>query len=271
MMDRFLISSVAWQGLRHSEAIAQVRAAGFGGVEILCKPGHFEPDSREHVDEVLRALNEWPDALVTCHAPFYETDLSSTDPDVWERSLRETLLALEAASEFRAVNMTVHVRSVRAADHWGDDNAEAFGRSLDQLAPAASDRNVSLSVENFPPPHFTSDERDLLGLIEGRPLVGTCIDTGHAHLASRLVEIARALAPTASVTHLHDNRAAGKDEHLIPGQGTIGWEGFVRAMRLGGFRGKPVLEVVMTGTLGETLASVRKAIAATGLAGLLVT
>ncbi len=266
MIDRFLISSVAWQGVRHSEAIAQVRAAGFGGVEILCKPGHFEPGNRAYVEDALRGLDGWTNAEVTLHAPFYDVHLAATDADGWSHAVREAMLALEAASRLKAGSMTIHVRSMTAAERWDGGNVEAFGRSLQRLIPAASERSVGLAVENFPPPYFTANERDLLGLIEGFPSVGTCIDTGHAHLAHRLVEIARALAERALVAHLHDNSACGRDEHLIPGRGTIAWREFVEAMR--GFRGRPVMEVGMTGTLGETLANVEKAIRETGLEGL---
>lgn len=266
MKNRFLISSVAWQGLRHSEAIAEVRAAGFGGVEILCKPGHFEPGNRAHMDDVLSALAEWPDALVTFHAPFYMVDPAASDPDAWDWSMGEMMLALEAASRLRARSMTVHVRSRETAKTWDDANLDAVRRSLDRLAPVAAERNMTLAVENLPPPCFTSEAADLLRLIEEYPagVVGACIDMGHAHLAERAAEIARMLASRAFVSHLHDNIGAGHgDKHMIPGGGTIPWAGVVEAMRE--FRGQPVMEVVMTGTLGETLANVERAIVETGL------
>ena len=67
--EGFLISSIAWQGIQHSKAISEVGEAGFGGVEILCKPGHFDCENRMHVNEVQSALANWPDATVTLHAP----------------------------------------------------------------------------------------------------------------------------------------------------------------------------------------------------------
>ena len=269
MIDGFLISSVAWQGMRHSEAIAQVRAAGFGGVEILCKPGHFEPGNRAHVEDVLSALREWPDAVVTFHAPFYGVDMSASDPDAWDHSMRETMRALEVASDIGAGNLTVHVRGRETMKSWDDANLDAIRRSLDVLVNAAAERNMTLAVENLPPPCFTSDQADLLRLIEeySADVVGACIDTGHANLGGRSIEVARALAPRAYVSHLHDNIGEGHgDKHMIPGAGTIPWTEVVEAMRE--FRGKPVCEVVMTGTLGETLVSAEKAILETGLAAL---
>jgi sugar phosphate isomerase/epimerase len=127
-------------------------------------------------------------------------------------------------------------------------------------------------VENFPPPFFTSDEEELLRLLDEFPehLVGACIDTGHAHLGGRLVDFARLLAPRTFVAHLHDNFARAKDEHLIPGRGTIPWGELVEALRTGGFRGQRVIEVNAVGTLGETLEKVKTAIVETGLSELVI-
>ena len=266
----FLISSIAWQGVRHCKAITDVWEAGFGGVEILCKPGHFECDNRTHVKDVEVALDEWPDAIVAFHAPFYDVDLASSDPDTWNHAVQKTMQALQVASLLRAGNMTLHVRSNVEMTHWGTDNLAAFQRALGRLMHAAAERNMTLSLENLPSPCFTVHEEDLLSLLEAYPahLVGACIDTGHAHLGGRLIELARLLAPRALVAHFHDNSARGIDEHLIPGRGTIPWKELVEALRTRGFRGQRVIEVVMVETLPKTLETVKKAIMETGLSEL---
>lgn len=265
----FLISSVAWQGVPHREAISGVREAGFGGVEILCKPGHFEHDNLDHVREVQGALAEWPGADVTFHAPYYHVDLSSSDSGVREHHLRQVLDAMEVASSFRARNVTVHVRGMPNMRCWAAENRPALERSLIRLTNAVARLHMTLSVENLPPPCFTCDKRDLLSVIEGFPTdrVGACIDTGHAHLGGNLLELAQALAPRAFVIHLHDNSAREKDEHLIPGKGTIPWSHVVEALRTS-FGGRLVMEVVMDGNLNNTLTEVKKAIIETGLSEL---
>lgn len=263
----FLVSSVAWQGMRHSEAIAEVREAGFGGVEILCKPGHFEHDNPAHVRDVQLALDEWSDAVVTFHAPFYDTDLSSSDPDSWDCAVQEMMQALQVASLLRAENVTLHVRSKAELTRWSAGNLVALQRALNLLMHGAAERNMTLAVENLHPLGFTGQKEDFLHLLEAYPahLVGACIDTGHAHLGGNLVELARVLAARAFVAHIHDNSALGRDEHLIPGEGTIPWTELIDVLRARGFSGRPVLEVVSVGTLGETLGNLNKAIVETGL------
>lgn len=266
----FLISSVAWQQVPHAKAISDVRAAGFGGVEILCKPGHFECDNRAHVEDVQAALEQWPDAIVTFHAPFYDVDMASSDPNMWDHAMQDALQALRVASMLRAGNMTLHVRSNPEMRNWGADNLAALHRSLDRLMPAAAQRNMTLAVENYPPGCFTADAEDIRRLLDAYPadLVGACIDAGHAHLGGNLIELAGLLAPRAFVAHIHDNHARGKDEHLVPGQGTIPWKQVVETLRTHGFGGWLVMEVVAVDRLGETLNSLKQAIVQTGISEL---
>lgn len=243
----FLISSAGWQGVPHSQAIAGVREAGFGGVEILCKPGHFECANEDHIREVESALDDWPDAVVTFHAPFWDLDLASGDSDY-------ALQALEVGARLKAETMTVHTRSVGEMGNWGEDSFTAFRRNLTLLAG----RNMGIAVENLPPPCFTSREDELLCLLDGFPDVGACIDTGHAHLGGRTVEVAQALAERAFIAHLHDN-TMNDDKHLMPGQGTIPWGEVSAALK--GFRGRLVIETVRI----ESLDELKKAIMETGL------
>jgi sugar phosphate isomerase/epimerase len=266
----FLISSAGWQGTPHAEAIAAVRAAGFGGVEILCKPGHFEPDNQAHVEEVRSALCGWPDVVVTFHAPFHTADLGTTDPDVWESDVAQVARSLEAASTFGARSATIHTRGHGKGLDWEDGSFAAFRRALDRLMLTAVEHNMTLAVENLPPLRFTSEPRELLGLLDGYPpgLIGVCFDTGHAHNTGKLIDIAVALSPRALAMHIHDNHAEGKDEHLVPGQGTIPWSELVAALRSRGFAGRCVLEVVAKENLPLVLECMRDAIARTGLSRL---
>lgn len=252
-MDRqwagFLISSAAWQGIPHSEAIESVRATGFGGVEILCKPGHFECGNSEHVEEVQSALDDWPEAVVTFHAPFHDLDLAGSEAH--EYALR----AAGVAFHLRAETMTVHARGLNGPRDWDEGAFHMFRENLSAL----SDCGVSITVENQLPPRFTSHEDDLLRLVDGFPNVGFCIDTGHAHIAGRVVELTRALADRALITHLHDNSGDG-DKHLLPGEGTIPWPAVLKALR--DFHGRPVIESVKI----ESLDALKTALNDTGLA-----
>ena len=261
-LKSFLIAAAGWFGISHRDAIAAVREAGFGGVEILCKPGFFEHENPAHVEEVRAALANWPDAVVTFHAPFHTVDLSSTDPAVWDHAVDYVSQSLRVASSLRAESATVHTRGGGGpeAKEWADGNFAAFRRALDVLAPIATECNVTLSVENMPGQRFTAKSEELLDLIEPYPehVVGVCIDTGHAHLAGDVVQTCGGLATRTFVMHIHDNNNQGRDDHAFPGQGTIPWRGVIRALQQNGYRGRNVIEYVERDAQGNSLAGLRE-------------
>lgn len=275
-LQSFLIGSAGWFGVSHSEAIPAVRDAGFGGVEILCKPGHFEPENSAHIEEIQAALAHWPDAIVTFHAPFHTADLSSTDPAEWQRSMTHVAHSMRVASTFRAESATIHTRGAGQKE-WFGDNLPAFRRSLDALVPVATECDMTLSVENMAGERFASQPEDLLGLLEGysAKTLGVCFDTGHAHLTGATVAIAGALASRTYIMHIHDNHAVGKDEHNVPGQGTIPWPELVEALQTNGYKGRNVIEFVMRDFEGNTVENfsrildiIAQGITTTGLTGL---
>jgi len=184
--------------------------------------------------------------------------------------MRDMRQALQVASLISAANITLHVRGNPEMKQWEDANLVALQRSIGELVEESAKLRITLSVENFPPPCFTAREQDLLSLLEAFPadLVGACIDAGHAHLGNRVVELARLLAPRAFVIHLHDNCAQGKDEHMIPGLGTIPWGQVVDVLRSQGFGGHLVFEVLMVETLTKTLQLLKTAVLETGLSSL---
>lgn len=269
-LSSFLVGSAGWQGTPHSEAIPAVRAAGFGGVEILSKPGHFEPDNPTHVAEVTSALANWPDAIVTFHAPFHTADLAATDPEAWDSDVAQVARALRTASTFGAATAVIHTRGHGRGMDWSDANFAAFRRALDRLLPAAAECNMKLAIENLPPQRFTAEPDELFRLLEGYPAeaLGVCFDTGHAHNTGKLITVAGKLAPRSLITHIHDNHADGKDEHLVPGRGTIPWHKLTDTLLSNGFQGHCVLEVVAKDNLPLLLNSLAHAIVHTGLCAL---
>ena len=70
---------------------------------------------------------------------------------------------------------------------------------------------------------------------------GWCYDVGHANcFGFGPTGVTECPVPPLSL-HLQDNHGAG-DEHLIPGDGTVDWEGTVAALKAVGYGGDCVLE-----------------------------
>jgi sugar phosphate isomerase/epimerase len=79
----------------------------------------------------------------------------------------------------------------------------------------------------------------------GHPLVGICLDTGHAHMSGLDVAAAvRRLAPHLRATHIADNHG-NADEHFAPFNGTVDWAATMKALGEVGYRNDFSFEIHM--------------------------
>jgi sugar phosphate isomerase/epimerase len=92
----------------------------------------------------------------------------------------------------------------------------------------------------------------LLGEINTCP-VGTCLDTGHAHLARELDVVIHKLSGHLKMVHVNDNNGH-RDDHLPPGDGGIYWPWFLQELRRADFHGVLVLE--LHGSEHETIETI---------------
>lgn len=74
------------------------------------------------------------------------------------------------------------------------------------------------------------------------PLFGWCYDAGHAHGMGDSMENFRKVSRAPLSLHIQDNHGDGRDEHLIPGNGTLDWHDFMRSLKAVGYAGEFVLE-----------------------------
>ena len=68
------------------------------------------------------------------------------------------------------------------------------------------------------------------------PYFVSCLDTGHAAIffGKDVSDAVRFIGNRLEAVHIHDNMGK-EDEHLIPGDGIIDWNGFAEALREIGF------------------------------------
>ncbi|MBQ4353349.1 MAG: sugar phosphate isomerase/epimerase [Clostridia bacterium] len=71
---------------------------------------------------------------------------------------------------------------------------------------------------------------------------GWCYDAGHAHAMGDSLENFRKVSCPPLSLHVQDNHGNGRDEHLIPGNGTLDWLDFMRSLKAVGYAGEFVLE-----------------------------
>ena len=104
---------------------------------------------------------------------------------------------------------------------------------------------IGIVLENMLPHLFFGNMRDMLwiiGAIES-PMVGTCLDTGHAFIAGDLHRIMYKMSGYLQYIHANDNN--GKDDlHLCPGKGKIDWHRLLHELNEVGFQGTFILELM---------------------------
>ena len=74
------------------------------------------------------------------------------------------------------------------------------------------------------------------------PYFGWCYDTGHAHAEGEPLDALLSCKCPPLSLHIQDNHGAHRDEHLIPGDGTLDFARCFRLLKQIGYKGEFVLE-----------------------------
>ncbi len=117
-------------------------------------------------------------------------------------------------------------------------NAEAISEWL----PKAEECGVILLSENVLW-GASADPRIVADLVKevDSPWFGWCFDVGHAWCSGYKPDILKKCSVVPLSLHIQDNDGGG-DGHLIPGDGTIDWDLFIRTLKDVGYTGDCVME-----------------------------
>ena len=126
--------------------------------------------------------------------------------------------------------VTHHIQIPEPDEPLHSEKRTAFLDNLRIVAEYAAPREVSFALENVPR-GYTREPARLVEMMTdlGAPNVGVVIDTGHRNIVGDPVEALRTIGEHLITLHLHDNHGE-QDEHLLPGRGTVDWNGVVGAL-----------------------------------------
>lgn len=124
---------------------------------------------------------------------------------------------------------------------------------VSSLLEIAEKHNVGIALENLRDGYRTADMFRIYGatpseLIEvvdeiNHPLVGLCLDTGHAAIQRLdLEKTIIAMGKRLKALHVQDNNGL-EDQHLAPFYGIISWETILRSLKTIGYEGDFTYEV----------------------------
>lgn len=213
MVDTVLLSA----GQNNLDAVCQLADEFQVGIELMhfAFPEVLDAPTSDTIARVKRAL-AGRDVPLSIHGPFYDMATGSVDEAVNALCRRRFTQAIEAADAVGARRMVVHANFIatirndyyrvgwhqRNVDFWGD-----FASTADRLG-------VSVLIENM----WEYEPQIIAKLLKDidHPLLGACLDVGHAAIFSdpgiTIQHWLDSMSPWLTHFHLNDNN--GKiDEH----------------------------------------------------------
>lgn len=227
-------------------ALKRIAKAGFTHVEIWSDPSGVLSG---YLDELFSNLENNGLEAFSIHAPFTGLDVSSIDDRLRKRSVEQILDAMDTAEKLRCKHIIVHPGSAKYERSSYDKARRLLAKSAEELATVAEARGLTLALENM----LTSKDGlrvgtrvgELREVIESLSIenLGICLDTGHAHYNG--LDVSRETKNAGDLLidlHVNDNDGT-KDQHKVPGEGTINWPSFTEALWGTKYRGIFTLEI----------------------------
>lgn len=241
------------------DILPAVKTAGFHQIEVCSFPAHLDYHDSAAVERAAQRLRELEIDPVSFHAPFAaRIDITALDPTAREASVAEVILACEAAARLGCTHVVLHPgpeREGRPPEAEFLRHMHHAADSLNRVAARCCQLGVKLLLENMLAHLLFGHVRDMMYLLGeiNTCQVGTCLDTGHAHLARELDIVIQKLSGHLKMVHVNDNNGH-RDDHLPPGDGGIDWTWFLRELCRADFHGVLVLE--LHGSEHETLETI---------------
>ncbi|MBC9732945.1 sugar phosphate isomerase/epimerase family protein [Nocardioides marmotae] len=205
---------------------------GYDAVEVMVALDKVSQDPA-----AVRRLSEHHGLPVSAiHAPtlLFTQRVWGTEP--WAKLQRSAEMAHEVGAE---------VVVVHPPFRWQKEYAAGF---VDGIAALEESTGIAFAVENMYP-WRASQRRGVEMYLPGRdpstePYANTVIDLSHAAIAhDDPIAMAERLGDRLRHVHLTDGTGSAKDEHLVPGRGSMDAAGFLRHLVGAGFSGEVVLEI----------------------------
>jgi len=218
--------------------VGEVARAEVSAIELFCSRGHFDYRSADDPRELASWLSGNNLKLHSIHSPTMRDSYPKRDSSMpLSISDPERMRRQEAVDEIkRALDLVEHVpfrycvqHVARPRDIPDQRRWDAAFSSLELLSLFARQRGVTLALENTP--GEMASPANLKHFLEQTRLtnVKLCFDIGHAHLESGVAAGLEAIRDLVVTTHIHDNRGE-RDDHVLPYEGTIDWNGALAAL-----------------------------------------
>lgn len=231
------------------DCIEPICHGGFSIIEIASSKTHLDYHDTKSMIRASHTLERLGMEAYSFHAPFREEiDVTSLDPEGRAYAKREITAAAEAAAILGVRYFVFHPgpeKSYQPSPEERVRRMENAAEVINEICEHCRKLGIGIVLENMLPHLFFGNMRDMLwiiGAIES-PLVGTCLDTGHAFISGDIYRILYKLSGHLLFLHVNDNNGRD-DDHLPPGEGKIDWHKLVRELNEVDFQGALILELM---------------------------
>jgi sugar phosphate isomerase/epimerase len=223
-------SSVYPESTAH--AFGYAASAGYDAVEVMVGIDSLS----QQTSAVLQLAEHHQVPISAVHAPclLFTQRVWGTEP--WGKLQRSAEMAADVGAE---------VVVVHPPFRWQKEYAAGF---VEGIAALEASTGIAFAVENMYP-WRASSRRGVEMYLPGwdpsdQDYANTTIDLSHAAIAkSDPVAMATRLGERLRHIHLTDGTGSAKDEHLVPGRGSIGADEFLAHAARTGFAGEIVVEI----------------------------
>jgi sugar phosphate isomerase/epimerase len=232
MSGRIGLSTASVYPESSAHAFAYAAGLGYDAIEVM-----VGIDALSQQVSAVRQLAEHHGIRVCAiHSPclLFTQRVWGTEP--WGKLQRSAEMADAVGAE---------VVVVHPPFRWQREYAANF---VDGIAALEESTGIAFAVENMYP-WRASSRRGMEMYLPGwdpseESYANTTIDLSHAAIArSDPVAMAKRLGERLRHIHLTDGSGSAKDEHLVPGRGSIGAETFLAHAARSGFAGDVVIEI----------------------------
>lgn len=228
------------------EIITKLANLGFDGIDIAfdyCAAVKDSPFNGDNYLEWAKMLREKADSLgvsfLASHASF--------DASCHSETVEKTMKCAQILGTKFTVVHPIFLRQDRSIYEDKDEFIEVNLKGIKPILKVAEEYGITVLTENllWGASIYPKIISELIDAVDC-PNFGWCYDTGHANsMKVKCTDLLEIKNKPLSL-HIQDNHELGNcmgaDEHLMPGDGTIDWELFMRVLKQIGYSGEFVLE-----------------------------
>lgn len=228
------------------DAVPLVARAGYDGIDIWGgRPHVYRRDLSADELAHLRQIIADHGLTVSSFMPAfyrYPHSLSSPNPRVRQDSIDYMRECVDNAAALGAPIVLV-VPDLTLRGHSREDAFNRLAESAGVVAEYAAQHDglmLGIEVLYFDETELVTCAADALAIIERleQPNIGVVLDTGTLNLSKEPPQdIFAALGERVLQIHVNDNNGAGRQQNLIPGEGTYDFQGLIRFLKTIGYRG----------------------------------